>query len=55
MYPLNSEDEASGVTPSPNFPEIEQRILDYWDKDGTFQASIDQRKAESAEEFVFYD
>ena len=29
--------------------------MDYWDKDGTFQASIDQRVAEDAEEFVFYD
>ena len=29
--------------------------MDYWDEDGTFQASIDQRVAEDAEEFVFYD
>ena len=55
MYPLNSDGKAVGVTPSPSFPEIERQILNYWDKDGTFQASIDQRKAESAEEFVFYD
>lgn len=55
MYPLNSDGKALGVTPSPSFPDLEQRILDFWEQDGTFQASIDQRKEESAEEFVFYD
>ncbi len=33
----------SGVSASVKFPEIEERILKYWDQDGTFQASIDQR------------
>jgi isoleucyl-tRNA synthetase len=43
------------------FPEIEERILKYWDQDGTFQASIDQRSADApggepgSNEFVFYD
>jgi isoleucyl-tRNA synthetase len=55
MYPLNSAGKAVGVNPSPSFPEIEKEILQYWDKEGTFQESIDQRKAEGAEEFVFYD
>jgi isoleucyl-tRNA synthetase len=55
MYPLNSAGQAFGVNPSPSFPEIEKQILEYWDKSGTFQESIDQRKAEGAEEFVFYD
>lgn len=55
MYPLNSAGEAFGVNPSPSFPEIEKQILEYWEKSGTFQESIDQRKAEGAEEFVFYD
>ncbi len=50
-YPLNSPDD--GVAPSPRFPEIEQRVLDFWKKDATFQASIDQR--EGAPEWVFYD
>ena len=55
MYPLNSAGQAFGVNPSPSFPEIEKQILEYWEKSGTFQESIDQRKAEGAEEFVFYD
>ncbi|CAB4628276.1 unannotated protein [freshwater metagenome] len=55
MYPQNSAGKAFGVNPSPSFPEIERRILEYWDKAGIFQESIDQRKAEGAEEFVFYD
>jgi isoleucyl-tRNA synthetase len=43
------------------FPEIEERILKYWDQDGTFQASIDQRPSDlpggapGSNEFVFYD
>lgn len=55
MYPLNSAGKAFGVNPSPSFPEIEKQILDYWKQNKTFQASIDQRKNENAEEFVFYD
>ncbi|HBH60023.1 MAG TPA: isoleucine--tRNA ligase, partial [Arthrobacter bacterium] len=52
---------ASGVSASVKFPEIEERILKYWDQDGTFQASIDQRSADApggqpgSNEFVFYD
>lgn len=53
MYPLDSAGQAFGVNPSPSFPDVEQKILSYWAKDGTFQASIDQRS--EAEEFVFYD
>ena len=41
------------VVPSPNFPQIESQVLDFWAKDGTFQASIDNR--EGAPEWVFYD
>ena len=33
----------AAVSASVKFPEIEERILKYWDQDGTFQASIDQR------------
>ncbi|NEN06547.1 isoleucine--tRNA ligase [Diaminobutyricibacter tongyongensis] len=42
-----------GVTPSPNFPEIETEVLEFWQKDGTFRASIDNRA--DAPEWVFYD
>jgi isoleucyl-tRNA synthetase len=58
MYPKNQDSTAparEGVNPSPSFPAVEQQILDFWAKDGTFQASIDQRSAANAEEFVFYD
>ena len=58
MYPKSSDKSASAresVVASPVFPKIEEQILEFWDKDGTFQASIDQRKDGGAEEFVFYD
>ncbi|MET4167901.1 isoleucyl-tRNA synthetase [Gordonia terrae] len=38
---------------APDFPFVEQRVLQYWDTDSTFAASIDNRA--DAEEFVFYD
>ncbi len=41
------------VHQQPNFPAIEEAILARWAKEGTFQASIDQRIGEP--EFVFYD
>ncbi|MGN6406374.1 class I tRNA ligase family protein, partial [Sinomonas sp.] len=45
------------ATNTVRFPELEERILTYWDEDGTFQASIDQRDAghDGSGEFVFYD
>ena len=53
MYPKHSKN--SSVQASPSFPDLEREVLEYWEKDGTFQQSIDQRVAEGAEEFVFYD
>ncbi|MFC6467244.1 isoleucine--tRNA ligase [Gordonia humi] len=38
---------------APSFPDVEQRVLDFWAADDTFTASIANR--EGAEEFVFYD
>lgn len=38
---------------APDFPFVEERVLQYWDTDSTFAASIDNRA--DAEEFVFYD
>ncbi|WJZ03147.1 isoleucine--tRNA ligase [Corynebacterium freiburgense] len=38
---------------SNRFPDMERNVLDFWKKDQTFQASIDQR--EGSPEFVFYD
>ncbi|MDO5731275.1 class I tRNA ligase family protein, partial [Corynebacterium sphenisci] len=37
----------------PDFPALEERVLDFWDADGTFAASVAAR--EGAEEYVFYD
>ncbi|MFV0373150.1 isoleucine--tRNA ligase [Microbacterium sp.] len=44
---------AADVVPSPRFPEIEQQMLDFWQRDDTFRATIAQR--EDAPEWVFYD
>ena len=53
-YPRRSEGEpAEPLNPSPRFPELEERILAFWEQDDTFRASIAQR--EGAEEWVFYD
>ena len=53
-YPL---DRQARVEASPDFPKMEEGILAFWKKDGTFQASIDNRPAgpNGADEFVFYD
>nr|BFF23821.1 hypothetical protein GCM10025732_17860 [Glycomyces mayteni] len=54
-YPL--DDPKRGVPASPNLPEVERRVLDFWTKDDTFQSSIEARPAgeDGANEFVFYD
>ncbi|WP_058235499.1 isoleucine--tRNA ligase [Devriesea agamarum] len=49
VYPVTG----GPLVPSPNFPEIETDVLDFWRQDDTFRASIQQR--DGAEEFVFYD
>jgi isoleucyl-tRNA synthetase len=45
------------VEPQPKFPELEERILEFWRVDSTFRASVEQRPAgeDGANEFVFYD
>jgi isoleucyl-tRNA synthetase len=55
VYPKT--DPARGVPAAPTFPEIEQRVLDYWAADKTFEASVAARPAgeNGANEFVFYD
>ncbi|CEA08343.1 Isoleucine--tRNA ligase [Arthrobacter saudimassiliensis] len=58
IYPkASTTPSADGASSSPRFPEIEERVLKYWDADGTFQASIDARPAgtDGDNEFVFYD
>src|ERR1035437_5280791 len=46
-----------GVVASPKFPAMEERILKYWDQDGTFLASVEARDSgdNGDNEFVFYD
>jgi isoleucyl-tRNA synthetase len=44
---------AFGVDPSPQFPEVEEGVLDFWARDDTFTASIDARRGRP--EWVFYD
>jgi isoleucyl-tRNA synthetase len=45
------------VDPQPKFPEIEERVLAFWERDRTFPASVDARPAgeNGSNEFVFYD
>ena len=45
------------VPASPRFPEIEERVLRYWEQDGTFPASVEHRETgeDGSNEFVFYD
>ncbi|WP_323792302.1 isoleucine--tRNA ligase [Nocardioides sp.] len=54
-YPKNADGTA--VPSNPRFPDIEQRILAFWEADGTFQASVDARDGgtDGSNEFVFYD
>src|ERR1700736_2889742 len=41
------------VDPRPHFPALEEEVLAYWERDGTFAASVEQRSPDR--EFVFYD
>ena len=54
-FPLHRDD--AEVDPKPNFPAIEEQVLQYWAEDDTFQKSIEQRDAgeSGSNEFVFYD
>jgi isoleucyl-tRNA synthetase len=47
----------SAVPASPRFPAVEEGVLRYWDEDGTFIASVENRSAgeNGDNEFVFYD
>lgn len=41
------------TTTKPNFPEIEEKILAFWNKEKIFERSVDERDEKN--EFVFYD
>src|SRR5207245_7962795 len=53
-YPKNGP---AGVPASPDLPAVERRVLDYWEADRTFEASVESRPAgeNGSNEFVFYD
>ncbi|MFZ2512619.1 MAG: isoleucine--tRNA ligase [Gordonia sp. (in: high G+C Gram-positive bacteria)] len=52
VYPII--DLTGGRGPgAPSFPQVEERVLEFWDTDDTFAASIANRS--DAPEFVFYD
>ncbi|MET7992443.1 isoleucine--tRNA ligase [Amycolatopsis sp. NPDC005232] len=57
MYPKAQVDGETSVPAQPSFPALEQRVLEYWETDRTFQASIDARPAgaNGDNEYVFYD
>ncbi len=42
------------VEPQPDYPRLEERVLEFWVKDGTFAASVSQRPG-AGNEYVFYD
>jgi isoleucyl-tRNA synthetase len=48
---------APRVPASPSFPQVEERVLAYWEDDGTFQASVEKNPAgvNGSNEYVFYD
>ena len=50
VYPRTAD---SDVPAQPNFPALEQDVLEYWREHDTFRASIAQRPEDH--EFVFYD
>src|SRR5688500_15365190 len=54
-YPKHTD--AAGVPASPDLPAVERAVLDHWQADKTFEASVDQRPAgeNGANEYVFYD
>ena len=54
-YPQDAPDR--GVPASPSFPKLEERVLEFWSKDGTFAESVQAREAgtNGDNEYVFYD
>jgi isoleucyl-tRNA synthetase len=38
---------------TPNFPQLEEEVLQFWDKDQSFKKSVDQRSIDKS--YVFYD
>ncbi|GIJ75325.1 isoleucine--tRNA ligase [Virgisporangium ochraceum] len=54
-YPKHAA--VAGVPASPDLPAVERGVLEHWNSDGTFEASVSERPAgeNGSNEFVFYD
>jgi isoleucyl-tRNA synthetase len=48
-----SKPQYPNVEANPNFPKLEEEVLAFWQRSGTFKASVEARDANNA--FVFYD
>ena len=58
VYPkANEGGETASVAPNPSFPNMEETVLKYWDKDDTFNKSVERNPFgdHSQNEFVFFD
>jgi isoleucyl-tRNA synthetase len=55
----NSNIADSGQSDKPNFPRLEETILDFWDQNHIFEQSVNERPKRSSDgqsnEYVFYD
>lgn len=52
---MNKNDLHPKASASPNFPEIEKKILQYWQENNVFEKSIENRPRGKHEDFIFYD
>ena len=54
---VSERPDSDGVSSRPSFPALEQDVLRYWERNRTFEASVESREAgvNGANEFVFYD
>ncbi|WP_125963348.1 mupirocin-resistant isoleucine--tRNA ligase [Bifidobacterium dolichotidis] len=50
-------EQGANIAPNPSFPDLEQDVLAYWQKNKTFQRSLDKNPAgkNGSNEFVFFD
>lgn len=57
VYPKSTAGDESTISPTPQFPMEEEKVLHYWDQDDTFKKSIEQRDPgdHADNEFVFFD
>jgi isoleucyl-tRNA synthetase len=49
----DTDTKITNYTQTPDFPKLEEEILNFWDQDKTFEKSVEGRPADHA--YVFYD